>query len=396
MMNVKEITENIYYVGVDDRTTQFFENLWPLPYGVSYNSYLVRGSEKTALIDTVLIDTVREFLSNIGGNTTIDYLVINHMEPDHSGSIPEVLELYPDMKIIGNAQTIGMVKGFYNVHDDSRFIQVKDGESISLGDMSLSFYTIPMVHWPETMATYVAGRKVLFSGDAFGTFGALNGGVIDVEMDSEIYIPEMYRYYSNIVGKYGKFVQAALKKLGGLEVEYICSTHGPVWHSRIAEVVDIYDRLSAYKSEPGVVIVYGSMYGNVAQAAGYIASELARLGVKNVKLHDAAHTPMSEIISDAFRYEGLVVGSATYSMRLFPPVEQFMNAMETREVKGKIFAAFSGYTWAKGPVIAAFEGYAQRMGMPMLASFAMKQSLNDDSRAEARALAATVAAALKA
>lgn len=396
-MNFKQIKEGVYYAGVNDRCTTLFEGLWPLPYGVSYNSYIVAGRDKLALIDTVRIDEVREFLRNIAGVTgerTIDYLVINHMEPDHSGSIPEVVRAYPDIRIVGNMQTISMIKGFYNIEDDSRFIEVKDGGTLDLGDRELKFFLTPMVHWPETMMTYLADCKLLFSGDAFGTFGALNGGVIDSELDTDHYIPEMYRYYSNIVGKYGKFVQRALAKLSSVEMEYICPTHGPIWHDRISEVVKLTDHLSSYKSEPGVTIIYGSMYGNTAEVAEVIARELSALGVKTIRVHNASHSSMSDMISDAYRYEGLIVGSATYSMRLFPPVETFMNAMETREIQGKVFAAFGGYTWAKGVILPKMQEYSDHMKMPMVASMLIKQTLDSESLAAARELAATVASKL--
>ena len=228
-MNIKQIVAGIYYAGVNDRVTSLFEGLWPIPKGVSYNSYIVAGSEKTALIDTVRIDTVRDFFNNIKGligDRKIDYLVVNHMEPDHSGSIPEIVRAYPELKIIGNAQTVGMIKGFYHIDDPDRFLTIKDGEEVSLGDMTLRFYLTPMVHWPETMMTYVPERKTLFSGDAFGCFGALSGAVVDTEMTTDLYFPEMHRYYANIVGKYGMHVQRALKKLAGVEFDYICSTHG--------------------------------------------------------------------------------------------------------------------------------------------------------------------------
>lgn len=396
-MHIKEITQGVYYVGVNDRVTNLFEGLWPLPKGVSYNSYIVKGNDSVALIDTVRIDEVREFLGNVGdiaGSRGIDYLVINHMEPDHSGSIPEVVRAYPDVRIVGNAQTIGMIKGFYHIVDDSRFVEVKDGSVIDLGGRELTFHLTPMVHWPETMMTYLPDCRLLFSGDAFGTFGALDGGVIDTEMDTDRFFPEMYRYYSNIVGKYGKFVQRALAKLSCLPLDYICSTHGPVWHERISEVVALTDRLSAYRSEPGVTIVYGSMYGNTAEVAELIARELSAAGVRTIRVHNASTSAMSDIISDAYRYEGLIVGSATYSMRLFPPVETFMNAMETREIQGKVFAAFGGYTWAKGTVLAEIQKYSDRMKMPMIAGMTMRQTLDDVSAAEARELAAKVAAAL--
>ena len=396
-MNIRQIQPDVYYTGVNDRVTALFEGLWPLPDGVSYNSYLVNGAEKTALIDTVRIDEVREFLENLKvlGVEKIDYLIVNHMEPDHSGSIPEVVSAYPEIKIVGNSKTIDMIRGFYKIDSDDRYLEVKDGDSIDLGGHTLRFYLTPMVHWPETMMTYVEDLHVLFSGDAFGTFGALNGGVIDTEMDTDWYFPEMYRYYADIVGKYGKFVQNAIKKVGGLQIDYICSTHGPVWHERIPEVLEVVNRLAAYEPEAGVTIVYGSMYGNTAEVAEEIARELNAQGVRNVKVHNASKSSMSQMISDAFRYEGLIVGSATYSMRLFPPVETFMNAMETREIKNKVFATFGGYTWAKAAVVNALAQYAERMKMPVVGSLMMKQSIDAGTREEARALARAVASALR-
>lgn len=396
-MNIKEITRNVFYCGVNDRMTDRFEGLWPLPYGVSYNSYIVRGDEKVALFDTVRVEEYKEFLDSvrqIAGDRKIDFLVINHMEPDHSGSIPLILTQYPDLKIVGNAQTIGMIKGFYHIDDDNRYVEIKEGDEIDLGGSVIRFHITPMVHWPETMMCYIPGEKVLFSGDAFGTFGALNGGVVDTEMDTDWYFPEMYRYYSNIVGKYGKFVQRALAKLKNVEINYICSTHGPVWHERIGEVIDLVDRMSAYKPEKGVTIVYGSMYGNTGELAEVIARRLCARGVRNIRIHNASHSSMSDMISDAFRFEGLIVGSATYSMRLLPPVETFMNAMETREIQNKVFATFGGYTWAKGSVVNKLQEYSERMKMPVVASMMLKQTLDSESYAEAVKLADTVADSL--
>lgn len=397
-MKIREFTKDIFYTGVDDRVTDRFEGLWPLPYGVSYNSYVVAGSEKTALIDTVSISEVREYLSNvseIANNGKIDYLVVNHMEPDHSGSIPEVVKSYPEIKIISNSQTVDMIKGFYHIDDDARFLVIKDGEEVSLGNLTLKFYLTPMVHWPETMMTFIPEKKVLFSGDAFGSFGALEGAVVDCEANVGIYIREMYRYYSNIVGKYGKFVERALSKLSGLQFDYICSTHGPVWHEHIAEVVGIVSRLAAYKSEPGVTIVYGSMYGNTAEVADMIARELSRQGVRNIHMHNASHSSMSDMVTDGFRYQTLIVGSATYSMRLFPPVETFMNAMETREIKNKVFASFGNYTWAKGIVVAKLKEYADRIGLPVSASMMVKQSASSVTEHEVREFVTNIVKAIE-
>lgn len=347
-MNIKEIIEGIYFVGVNDRTTHRFEALWPIPLGVSYNSYIVKGKTKTALIDGVEIsecDKLRDNIESIlGAGIAPDYLVINHMEPDHSGSIKVLRSFFPEMTIVGNAKTLEMVKGFYGIDDNTR--KVADGETIDLGDVSLTFKIIPMVHWPETMMTYVEEKATIFSGDAFGCFGALNGGIVDSETDIEPFIPEMYRYYSNIVGKYGIFVQKAIAKLSSLKIDYICPTHGPVWHDEIRRIGSIYDRLSRYEGENGVTIVYGSMYGNTEEMAEVIASRLAERGIKTIKMHNVSKSDPSYIISDIFRYKGLVIGAPTYSNTLFPPVESILNAIKTRELKNRVIGTFGSYTWA--------------------------------------------------
>ena len=265
---MKKISERIYYIGVNDDTKTLFEGLWPLPYGVSYNSYIVADA-KVALIDTVEHDFQEEFLENIElaiGDRPIDYLVVNHMEPDHSSLTAYMLDKYPEMKVLANAKTIPMVKGYYGV-DDTRIEVVKEGDSLSLGSCALTFYTIPMVHWPETMVTYLAEEGTVFSGDAFGTFGAVNQEVVDSDGIFESFRDEMIRYYSNIVGKYGTPVQTALKKLAQIDVKRICSTHGPVWEQSAQQVIKLYDKMSRYEVERGVCIVYGSMYGNTAAAA---------------------------------------------------------------------------------------------------------------------------------
>ena len=249
-----EITDKVYYVGVNDRVKALFEGLWPLPYGVSYNSYLI-DDEKVCLIDTVEVGFFMQFLERLRevlGDRPIDYVVINHMEPDHSGSLSLLRKYYPNVKVVGNKKTFDMLHGFYHI-DDNR-LEVCNGTTLSLGHHNLQFFLTPMVHWPETMMTYDATDHVIFSGDAFGCFGALNGGIIDSEIDTEWCWLEMTRYYSNIVGKYGVPVQNALKKLGCLQLDYICSTHGPVWHKEIPRVVDMYNRMSLYETDPGLVI----------------------------------------------------------------------------------------------------------------------------------------------
>ena len=383
-MNIREIIPGVSYVGVNDRTTTRFEGLWPLPYGVSYNSYIVSGDAATALIDSVEIGSARDFTRLIkasSANRTIDYLVVNHMEPDHSGSIPYLLAHYPSIKIVGNRQTLAMLKGFYGIDNPDNLLEVKEGDTIDLGGRTLRFHLTPMVHWPETMMTYLVEDEMLFAGDAFGCFGALCGAVVDSDMDTSVYFPEMYRYYSNIVGKYGKFVLAALKKLDGVKLSYICSTHGPVWHENIARVVDIYTRLASGEGEDGVVIVYGSMYGNTASLAEMMASALSKRGVKGIRIYNASFSELSNMISDAFRYRGLIVASPTYSMSIFPPVKTFLDAMVTREVKNKVFASLSGFTWASAAGKQIKE-YADRLGWETVASHEMKQG-GDETVADA-------------
>lgn len=379
-MNIQAITEGVYYVGVNDRTTYRFEAMWPLPLGVTYNSYIVKGSEKTALVDGVEVSEACKLKKNIRdiiGREAPDYLIINHMEPDHSGSIGILRSFFPRMTIIGNAQTLEMVKGFYGIEDN--LLKVADNDTLDLGGMTLSFHLTPMVHWPETMMTYVKEKSVLFSGDAFGCFGALNGAVIDSEMDVEPYFPEMYRYYSNIVGKYGIFVQKALAKLKGLDLSYICPTHGPVWHNYIDRTIGIYDRLSRYEAENGVVIVYGSMYGNTEEMAEIIARRLAECGIKNIKMHNASKSHLSYILSDVFRYRGLIIGAPTYSNTLFPPIEAFVQAIKTREIKNHVIATFGSCTWTPQSVkrITAVLEEA-RIDTKAIQSVDMKQAVSTD------------------
>lgn len=346
MTDTFKINRFVRYVGVNDRKTHLFENLWPLPQGVSYNAYLVIG-EKIALIDTVEACYTSELLANIvrmAGSRPLDYLVINHMEPDHSSSINAVCQAYPDIQIVGNAKTLQMLEGYYGIHEKT--LEVKEGDSLCLGGETLRFYLTPMVHWPETMMTYCEQEQLLFSGDAFGTFGALNGAVFDQDMDLSAFWDEMYRYYANIVGKYGSPVQKALQKLSDLEIHVICPTHGPVWKKELNKVIGIYDKLSRYEGEKGVVIAYGTMYGNTARTAMHMARELAALGMEPVVMHNLSVSSLSDVLRDVFKYRGLVIGSPTYNAGLFPPVEALINALAARTVKNRVYACFGSFTWA--------------------------------------------------
>ena len=378
---MKKISERIFYVGVNDDTKTLFEGLWPLPYGVSYNSYVV-ADENVALIDTVEHDFEDDFLYNISeavGERPVDYLVVNHMEPDHSSLTAYMLDKYPEMKIVANAKTVPMLKGYYGTPED-RILVMKEGDTLSLGSCTLSFHMIPMVHWPETMVTWLAEENTVFSGDAFGTFGMVNADVVDSEGTFESFRDEMMRYYSNIVGKYGTPVQTALKKLSGLDVKRICSTHGPVWERSIADVVALYDKMSRYEVERGVCIAYGSMYGNTAAAAEALAEELRKLGVP-VALHDLAGNVnpglgLSGALRDVFKYDTIVAASPTYNNGIFPPVETFMKALQSRLIKGRRFYALGSYTWA-GSSVNLLNGLAQAMDFEVLApglSFAQAYS----------------------
>ena len=367
---MKKISERIYHVGVNDSAKTLFEGLWPLPCGVSYNSYVV-ADEKVALIDTVEHGFEDEFLANINeavGDRPLDYLVVNHMEPDHSSLVRYMLEKYPEMMIVANGRTLPMLTGYYGITAD-KVLVMKEGESLSLGSCSLSFHMIPMVHWPETMVTWMAEENTVFAGDAFGTFGAIDAEVVDSEDTFEKYRDEMMRYYSNIVGKYGVPVQSALKKLSGLEVRRICSTHGPVWEKCIPEVVALYDKMSRYEVEKGVCIVYGSMYGNTAAAAEALAEELKALGVP-CAIHDLAGNVnpglgVSGALRDVFRYDTIVAASPTYNNGIFPPVETFMRALQSRLIKGRRFFALGSYTWS-GASVNLLNEMASSMGFEVL------------------------------
>ena len=377
-----EITNGIHYVGVNDRHKHIFEGLWPLPYGVSYNSYII-ADEKIALVDTVEADFFTQYLDNIRsviGDRPIDYIIVNHMEPDHSGSLALIKKYYPNAKIVGNKKTFGMMQGFYRVGNDADgdTVEVKNGDTLQLGSHTLAFTLVPMVHWPETMVTLDTTANVLFSGDAFGCFGALNGAYIDAEMNCDIYWDEMLRYYSNIVGKYGTPVQQALKKLAGVKMDYICSTHGPVWHEHIEHVVGMYDRLSRYEGADGLVIAYASMYGNTERAAEVIARAASEAGVKNIIMHDVSRTHHSYIIADIFRYRALILGAPTYNNGLYPQMESLLSELAGRDMKNRLLGWFGSFSWAGKAVKTIGEWNETRLHFePVGTPVEIKQSLDE-------------------
>lgn len=390
-MRKSEFVDNIHYVGVNDRTKTLFESLWPLPYGVSYNAYLI-DDEKTALIDTVDIaytDRLIENVQNILGGRTLDYLVIHHMEPDHSAAIGILRSIYPDMILVGNAKTLDMVKGYYGI--DCRTLTVKDGETLSFGKLELTFALTPMVHWPETMMSYCPQRQLLFAGDAFGCFGALDGGITDRELELEKYWNEMYRYYSNIVGKYGAPVQAALKKLAGIPVQTICSTHGPIWQEQVEKVIGLYNTMSLYQAEKGVVIAYGSMYGHTEAVAEEIAAQLRQAGVSPVIVHNVSYVHESYILRDIFRYDTLILGGPTYNGELFPPIAHLTHAIASRGIKQRKFGCFGSYTWA-GVNIKRLTAFAEEMGWQTAENpVEIKQGFSADDKERCAVFARSIA-----
>ena len=377
-MILSELNKGIYYVGVNDRTSSLFESLWSLPAGVSYNSYIVKG-DKTALIDTVHISKAKNFIANIKtaiGESPIDYVVINHMEPDHSGAIDYIVKSFPDVTIVGNKKTIEMVEGFYGSISNTKVIN--DGDVLDLGDgKSLKFVITPMVHWPETMMTFEQSSSTLFSGDAFGCFGALNGGVIDAECDVESYIPEMYRYYAAIVAKYGTFVIKAIDKLKGLRINRICPTHGPVWQDYMMHVIDLYDRLAHFTPQNGAVIVYGSMYGNTEDIAELIARELTVNGV-SVRMHNIATADLSVVLADIMRFKGLIIGAPTYNSSIFPPIQNLIEAIVSRGIKNRVLSTFGSYTWGPGISVKIEKSFESLNYDTVSCKIEMKQSILDN------------------
>lgn len=377
-------------MGVNDRVKHRFEGLWALPQGVSYNSYLIADEKANVLVDTVEVDFFPEYLEKIRevlGDRPLDYLIINHMEPDHSGSLSLIRQYYPGVKLIGNKKTFEMVSGFYGLlrEDD---LCVTDGQTLDLGHHKLTFYLTPMLHWPETMMTYDETEKVLFSGDAFGCFGALNGHVVDVTMDTAPYWSEMERYYAAILGKFGAPVKTGLKKLGGLQMEMICSTHGPVWTEQIPQAIATYSRLANEEYADGLVVCYGSMYGHTQRVAEAIAEGAAAAGVRKIVVHNLSVSPMSFVLADIFRYRNLAIGGPTYNGGLFPVVEDLLKRLAGRNVSKHRLALFGGFTWS-GQAVKTIQAYNEKMKMqPVGDALEWKQGVGQDTLQKARELGA--------
>lgn len=354
MYCTRKITDSVSWVGGSDRRLALFENLFPIPRGVAYNSYLILD-EKTALIDTVDSSITRQFLENIHYSLSgrdLDYLIVNHMEPDHCANIAELLLRYPGLKIIGNAKTLSFIHQFYNIDLEDRTITVKENDSLSLGSHMLRFYFAPMVHWPEVMVTYEENEKLLFSADAFGSFGALNGNLFNDEVDFDRdWLPDARRYYSNIVGKYGPQVQTALKKLSGLDIHMICPLHGPVWRNNLDYFMNKYDLWSRYEPEENaIVLIYGSMYGNTENAVNVLAAGLAEGGLKNIAVYDVSNTHISMLIAEVFRCSHLVLAAPTYNNGIYPAMQNFLHDMKALNLRNRTAALLENGTW--GPTCA--------------------------------------------
>lgn len=354
MQNTRKVTNDIVWIGCNDRRLALFENLFPLKNGVSYNSYLILD-EKVTLMDTVDANETEQFLENLDAalaGKSLDYLVVQHMEPDHCANVGRLLDKFPEMKLVVNAKTVKMIEQFFHPVEEERLVVVKEGDTLSIGKHVLHFVMAPMVHWPEVMVTYDETEKVLFSADAFGTFGALNGNLFADEVDFEKeWMAEARRYYSNIVGKYGVPVQTLLKKAAGLDIQMICPLHGPVWRENLNVFLEKYDTWSKYEpEEQDVILIYGSIYGHTEAVVNALATKLAEQGLKNVKVYDVSTTHVSELIGEIFRASHIALASPTYNGGIYPPMANLLHDMKALAVQNRTVAIMENGSWA--PVAA--------------------------------------------
>ena len=346
----KKLTDDIFWLGGSDRRLAKFENAFLIPRGVSYNSYFI-SDEKTVSIDTAdkaISGRFFENLEHLLDGRKLDYHVVNHMEPDHCATLGELVLRYPEVKLVVNPKTLAMIKQFFDFDIDSRAVIVNEGDALCTGRHTLSFYMAPMVHWPEVMVTYDALDKVLFSADAFGTFGAMNGNIFADELDFEAeWLPDARRYYSNIVGKYGVQVQALLAKASALDIKLLCPLHGPVWRENLGWYIEKYQKWAAWEpEEKGVIIPYASIYGNTANAAEILASLLADKGVRNIQMYDVSSTHPSYIVSDSFRFSHIVFASSTYNGGIFSGMETLLLAEKAHALQNRTVAFIENGTWA--------------------------------------------------
>lgn len=349
MYKKRIVANDTYYIGASDRRLALFENVYPIEYGVSYNSYLIID-DKTCLLDTVDKSVEEEFLlklKDILDGKTLDYLVVHHMEPDHAHTLKRVLEMYPDVILVINDKALKMFNNFNDNFEPNNLLIVKNGDQLVLGKHILNFVFAPMVHWPEVMVSYDSYSKALFSADAFGSFNALSGNIFDNEVEFDKQIDEYRRYYANIVGKYGVQVQALLKKASELNIETICPLHGVILKENINKIVSLYDKWSRYEPEiKSCLIVYGSIYGNTEEVANLISEALAIKGVKNIKLYDASKIDKSILVSESFKYSNLIICSSTYNMGIFTPVEEYLLDLKYHNLSNRTVAIIDNGSWA--------------------------------------------------
>ena len=400
MYCTRKLTEQVTWVGGSDRRLALFENLFPVPHGVSYNSYVIMD-EKTAVLDTADAAISRQFLENVLhtlGGRPLDYLVVNHMEPDHCANIEALALRFPGMKIVGNAKTFTFMKQFYDLPLEERMITVKEGDTLSLGSHTLHFYMAPMVHWPEVMVTYESSEKLLFSADAFGTFGAVNGNLFSDEVNFDRdWLDDARRYYGNIVGKYGLQVQAALKKLSALDIAMICPLHGPVWRENLDYLLGKYDKWSRYEpEEKAVAIFYASMYGDTENAADILAAGLAEGGVRNIAMYDVSSTHISYLISEVFRCSHLVLAAPTYNNGIYPAMANLLHDMKALMLQNRTVGLVENGSWApvSGKLIRAeLEGLKGFQVLEPVAS--LKSALKGDSLEQLGRLKDSILASLQ-
>ncbi|MDY5932160.1 MAG: FprA family A-type flavoprotein [Candidatus Ornithospirochaeta sp.] len=396
MHNTRLIADDIVYVGASDRRLALFENVYPIPRGVSYNSYLVLD-EKTVLMDTVDFSVSRQFFENLSyalGDRKLDYVVVNHMEPDHCASLEEVVLRYPDVKVVGNAKTVQMIKQFFSFDIDSRAIIVKEGDTISSGKHEYTFVMAPMVHWPEVMVTYDKTAKVLFSADAFGTFGALSGSLFDDEVDfDKEWLDDARRYYINIVGKYGMQTTSLLKKASALEIKTICPLHGPVWRSNLGYYIEKHALWAGYQpEEKGALIIYSSIYGNTESAMSALASMIAEKGVRNIHMYDASSIDVSYLVAECFRYSTIVFASPTYNAEIFPKMEALLLELKAHSFQNRDVAVIENGTWALSAGKKMTELLSQMKNIRIIAdNLSIKSSLKECQIDQLEAIASAVA-----
>jgi len=395
MVTQQQVAGGIFRTGFNDRRTQLFENLWPLPGGISYNSYVV-VDQKCALIDAMHTLAGGPFIESVEAileGRKLDYLVINHMEPDHSGEIEQVLHLWPEAKIVGNKRTFSILEAYFGRKDN--LVEVGDGEVISLGGRTLQFFLTPWVHWPETMMTFETTTGTLFSGDVFGMFGATEGGVFDDQVVIERYQSEARRYFSNVVGKYSNMVQKAIEKLKPLPIKAICPLHGLVWRADPARIVGLYDRWSSYAADNAAVVIYGSIYGYTAQMADHIAYLLAGAGVKDIRVYDSSKTHLSYLIDEIWRCRGVVLGSCAYNTQMFPAMAHLTTELEHIGLKNRLLGLFGTFSWNGGGV-RNLGIFAQNIGWEMVSDpVEIQGAPTPEKLAPCAALASAMAARLR-